>query len=185
VTDRNSDTDSVPEPTAFAEALVCFPDGARARFTSVEFLPDGRLKAVLTRPFTDNSLKDDTRANQYTISETAYFAPGSFVSVQGPPRGFLVADTSSSSVVIAEGILPSEAGPYVERWQGSHGILQPALETFKRPEQLINRTFRVLSESAKSDDYTVTFRWIWPEGHDQPIQQLARVPIAAEPQRIA
>jgi hypothetical protein len=183
VTDRNSDTDSVPEPTAFTDALVCFADGARAKFTSVEFLPDGRLKAVLTRPFTDHSLKDDPRANHYTITETAYFAPGSFVSVQGPPRGFLVADTSTSSVVIAQGILPSEAHPYVERWQGSHGILHPGLETFKRPEQLINRTFRVLNESG-TDVETVTFRWIWPEGHDQPIQQVARVSIAAEPQQI-
>jgi hypothetical protein len=180
VTDRNGDTESVPEPTAFAEALVCFADGARARFTRVEFLPDGRLKAVLTRSVTDNSLKDDPRGNQYTISETAYFAPGSFVSVQGPPRGFLVADTSSSSVVIAQGILPSEARPYVERWQGSHGTLHPALDTFKRPEQLLNRPFRVLSESAKRDVDTVTFRWLWPVGHDQPIQDLARVPIATE-----
>lgn len=184
MTDNFDSSYTSTEPTTFDDALVCFADGSRARFTRVEFLPDGRLKAVLTRSVGDE-LRATARSDSHTITETAYFAPGSYISVQGPRRGALVADTASERHIVKLNLLTENVREAIEKFVWHHwGLpLYPRIDDVS-DENLIDRQFSVWDEEGNGVAVdTVTFRWVWPNGHDQPIQQLARVPRHVEQQQ--
>lgn len=173
---ENADAHSHAEPTAFSDALVCFADGSRARFTRVEFLPDGRLKAVLTRPVS-GELHLIARSDTNAITETAYFAADSYISVQGPRLGALVADTPAGPSIVRLNLLTEDVRDAISKyvWQRWGLPLYPSVDALS-DENLIDTQFSVWNQDGDGTAVDqVTFRWVWPDGHDEPIQQLARV----------
>ncbi|MGV7637378.1 hypothetical protein PJI23_33695, partial [Mycobacterium kansasii] len=73
----DSDTQS---DTVVRDAEVVFTDGTTARFSVVQFLPDGRLKAFVTTCVA-------VANKQHPVSGITYYASGSWQSVQEPARG--------------------------------------------------------------------------------------------------
>ncbi|WP_396922720.1 hypothetical protein [Mycolicibacterium sp.] len=60
-----------------------FTDGTNARFSAVEFLPDGRLKASVTTCVT-------VAYKEHHVTDVTYYAAGSWESVQEPVRGVII-----------------------------------------------------------------------------------------------
>ncbi|MFV1501326.1 hypothetical protein [Mycobacterium kansasii] len=178
--DNVPDDSRTQSDTVVRDAEVVFTDGTTARFSAVQFLPDGRLKAFVTT-FVAVANK------QHPVSGITYYASGSWESVQEPARGIIVVDVErptpdggAFSEVITAGCFERQGPQNVIEWMKKRWptrVIKP-----KSPadildwNELLSTEFEYYEESPHYPQKfqlveKVRFRWVQPKSPTESVRR--------------
>lgn len=156
--------------TVIADAIVEFADGRLARFTSVEVLPRGILRATFAdKVYVADGAADGKGHKPATITDTAYYSPSAWRSVQPPKRGVLMVGTWGtrpdgrqyhSNHCVKENVTAEEAREHAALWLSGY-----------LPQDAVDKMRHLFSDHIELGDGMGTARFYmhWPQGPNEDI----------------
>ncbi|SHV77545.1 Uncharacterised protein [Mycobacteroides abscessus subsp. abscessus] len=157
--------------TVYTDAIVEFTDGALAKFTTAEILPNRTLRVTYTDTlYVDAGYDGDNEHKEVTVTDTATYNKGVWRSVNPPKRGVLMVgiwgknhdgqDYHTRHHVEAD-VTADEAREHAKKW----------LSNYLTPQE-VERKKHLFSTYIELDDRlkrTVRFFMHWPHGTSEDI----------------